>query len=92
MALTCTGEVQVVQNEIIFTEKVLENVRKCSKCQKGDIQGAYGVPIPRGAQETTEYITQCFGQVEQVVFSHRLDLMILQFFCNIRDSVYLSCY
>lgn len=47
--------------------------------------GRCGVSVPGGVQE----ITQCHGLVDKVVFGQRLDLMVLEVFSNLTDSVIL---
>jgi len=52
-------------------------------------QGSGGVPISGGVQKTHKYGTLVHGLAGMVVLGSRLDLMILEVFSNLKDSVIL---
>lgn len=45
--------------------------------------------IPGIVQETVGHGTQCSGLIDKVVFSPRLDMMILEVFANLNDPMIL---
>lgn len=53
-------------------------------------QGGGEVTIPGIVQETNGRGTQCTGLIDKVVFSPRLDIMILEVFVNLNDPMILS--
>lgn len=65
--------------ENFFTEWLCSVETGCS--------GDGAVPIPGGAQEMTACGTLCYGLVEKLMFSPRLNLMILEFFSSLTDSM-----
>lgn len=50
-------------------------------------QESGGITVPEGAHETTGRGTWCYGLVDKVVIGQRLDLVILEIFSNLNDSV-----
>lgn len=79
------------QEEFLYRKD--DHVRMgCPFLHDGCPMGDGGVTIPAGVQEITGRGTKCHGLVDKVVgqvIRQRLDMMIMEVFSNLNDSVIL---
>lgn len=80
----CTACVQVGHQEDFLQ-------RRGALALEQAAQGGSGLTIPGRVQEMTGCDTYCCGLVGKVAFSQRLDLMALEVFSKLIDSVVLFC-
>jgi len=79
--------------KVLFTSRKKLTSLSCQTLEQA-VQGDGWVPIPGGVQKTWRCGNLGYGLVGMVVLGGWLDLMILEIFSNLTDSVilWLNCY